>query len=68
MYRAWGASLQISGGRYQVQLPLAEDAGFEQDDVPVVRALPRMLAIGKRDRDESRLIGDLETIRHNQVG
>ena len=68
VYRAWDASLQISGGGYQVQLPPASDAGFDEGDTPMVRSLPGMLAIMKCDRDVARLVDDLETIRRDQVG
>lgn len=68
IYRAWDASLQISGGGYQVQLLPAEDAGLKKDDISTVRTMPGMLAIGQQNKDVSRLLDDLETIRYDQVG
>jgi hypothetical protein len=36
IYRAGGASIQIAGNGYQVNLPPAEDAGFDEGDAAPV--------------------------------
>lgn len=65
IYRAWDASLQISGGGYQVQLPPAKDAGFTEGDTAPVHPAPGVMVIAKNR--SVRLAQDLVSIREEQV-
>lgn len=71
IYRAMDATMQIAGNGYQVQLPPAEDAGFDESDRAPCQAAPGILLISKHGdtvgRDASRLADDLVTIRREQV-
>jgi hypothetical protein len=71
IYRAMDATMQIAGNGYQVQLPPAEDAGFDEGDRAPCQAAPGILLISKAGdtvgRDASRLADDLVTIRREQV-
>lgn len=71
IYRALDATMQIAGNGYQVQLPPAEDAGFDEGDRALCQAAPDILLISKDGgtvgRDASRLADDLVTIRREQV-
>jgi len=63
IYRAGGARIQIAGNGYQVNLPPAEDAGFDEGDAAPVHPAPGLLVITTDDRHASRLAADLVTIR-----
>ncbi len=71
IYRAMDATMQIAGNGYQVQLPPAEDAGFDEGDRASCQVAPGILLISKDGdtvgRDASRLADDLVTIRREQV-
>ncbi|MFC6722871.1 hypothetical protein ACFQE1_00325 [Halobium palmae] len=45
IYRVMDSVVQIAGHGYQVQLPPARDAGFEQDDEAPVEPAPGVLVI-----------------------
>ena len=57
IYRAGSASIQIAGNGYQVNLPPAEDAGFEEGDAAPVHPAPGVLVIGTEERRMARLAG-----------
>jgi hypothetical protein len=63
IYRAAGASIQIAGNGYQVNLPPVEDAGFEEGDTAPVHPAPGLLVITTDERQTARLAADLVTIR-----
>lgn len=71
IYRAMDATMQIAGNGYQVQLPPAEDAGFDEGDRAPCQAAPGILLISKDGdtvgRDASGLGDDLVTIRREQA-
>lgn len=72
IYRAMDATMQIAGNGYQVQLPPAGDAGFQEGDRAPCRAAPGILLISKSGdpslgNKTSRLVDDLVTIRSEQV-
>ena len=67
IYRAGKASIQVAGNGYQVNLPPAEDAGFDEGDPAPVHTAPGLLVITTDDRRASRLAADLVTIRREQV-
>jgi len=67
IYRAARASIQIAGNGYQVNLPPAEDAGFEEGDPAPVHPAPGVLVITTDAPQASRLAADLVTIRREQV-
>jgi hypothetical protein len=66
IYRARDAAVSTAGNGYQVQLPIARDAGFELDDTAACQPGPGMLVIHRRDRDQARLAEDLLSIRQAQ--
>ena len=67
IYRAAGARIQIAGHGYQVNLPPAEDAGFEEGDSAPVHPAPGLLVVTTDERQAARLATDLVTIRRGQV-
>jgi hypothetical protein len=67
IYRAARARLQIAGHGYQVNLPPAEDAGFEEGDSAPVHPAPGLLVITTDKSQAARLAADLVTIRREQV-
>lgn len=67
IYRAAGASIQIAGNGYQVNLPPVEDVGFEEGDLAPVYPAPGLLVIITDERQAAHLAADLVTIRHEQV-
>jgi hypothetical protein len=67
IYRAARASIQIAGHGYQVNLPPAEDAGFEEGDSAPAHPAPGVLVITTDERQVARLAADLVTIRREQV-
>lgn len=67
IYRAAGSSIQIAGHGYQVHLPPAEDAGFEEGNTAPVHPAPGVLVITTAEPQASRLAADLVTIRREQV-
>lgn len=67
IYPAAGASLQVAGNGYQVNLPLAEDAGFDEGDPAPVHPAPGLLVISTDEYHASRLAADLVRIRREQV-
>ncbi|WP_440767462.1 hypothetical protein [Natronorubrum sp. DTA7] len=71
VYRAMDATVRIAGHGYQVQLPPAEDAGFNEGDRAPCHPAPGMIAISRDDgtsagANASRLAGDLVAIRKEQ--
>lgn len=73
VYRAMDSKIQIAGNGYQVQLPPAEDAGFEVGDRAPCRPVPGVMGISLDDgtaagREAARLGADLVSIRKSQVG
>lgn len=69
IYRAKDASLQISGGGYQVQLPPADDAGFSVGDSAPTHTAPGVIFITPLDSGgAARLAADLVSIREDQTG
>jgi len=71
IYRAGDSKIQIAGNGYQVQIPPAEDAGFEIGDRAGCHPAPGLLVItianGPRARDASRLAADLVEHRRAQI-
>ena len=67
IYRAGASSIQIAGHGYQVHLPPAEDAGFEEGDTAPVHPAPGVLVITTDEPQAGRLAADLVTIRREQV-
>ncbi len=72
IYRAMDASVQTAGNGYQVQLPPARDAGFQEGDRAPCHTARGVLVISKDDGtfagvDAARLARDLVTIRKEQV-
>jgi len=67
IYRARGARIQIAGNGYQVNLPPAEDAGFDEGDAAPAHPAPGLLVITTNERPASRLAADLMTIRRGQI-
>lgn len=67
IYRAGGARIQIAGNGYQVNLPPAEDAGFDVGDAAPLHPAPGLLVVTTDDCQVSRLAADLVTIRRGQV-
>jgi hypothetical protein len=72
IYRAMDASVQIAGNGYQVQLPPARDAGFQEGDRAPCHTGRGILIITKDDgtsaaADATRLARDIVTIRTEQV-
>lgn len=65
IHRALDASVQIAGNGYQVQLPPANDAGFQRGDQVAVETAPGMLFLSPSR--ETRLSLDLGEIRNQQV-
>ncbi|RJX47697.1 hypothetical protein DP106_14335 [Halonotius pteroides] len=59
------ATVEIAGNGYQVQLPGCQDAGFRLGDTTPVSVGDGVLVI--HDGEESRLAGDLLTLRDEQV-
>lgn len=71
IYRVGDSKIQIAGNGYQVQLPPAEDAGFEIGDRAGCHPAPGLMVItignGPRARDANRLAADLVEQRQGQV-
>ena len=65
IHRGCLATVEIAGNGYQVQLPGCRDAGFSLDDTAPVSVGDGILII--HDGEESRLAGDLLTLRGEQV-
>ncbi len=71
IYRAGDSKIQIAGNGYQVQLPPAEDAGFDIGDRAGCHPAPGVLVIAKGDGPRAsqagRLAADLVENRRAQV-
>lgn len=72
VYRALDATVQIAGHGYQVQLPPADDAGFEEGDRAPCHPAPGLVVISRDDgtsagADAARLARDLISIRKEQI-
>jgi hypothetical protein len=67
IYRAARASLQVAGNGYQVNLPPAEDAGFEEGDSAPVHPAHGVLVVTTTDPPAAQFAADLATIRREQV-
>ena len=65
IHRGGLATVEIAGNGYQVQLPGCRDAGFSLGDTAPVSVGDGVLVI--HDGEESRLAGDLLTLRGEQV-
>ena len=65
IHRGGLATVEIAGNGYQVQLPGCRDAGFRLGDTAPVSVGDGVLVI--HDGGESRLAGDLLTLRGEQV-
>jgi len=65
IHRGGVATVEIVGNGYQVQLPGCRDAGFSLGDTDPVSVGDGILII--HDGEESRLAGDLLTLRGEQV-
>ena len=65
IHRGGVATVEIAGNGYQVQLPGCRDAGFRLGDTAPVSVGDGVLVI--HDGEESRLAGDLLTLRGEQV-
>ena len=65
VHGGYPATIEVAGNGYQVQLPGAEAAGFEQGDTAPVVTADSVLVI--HDGDGARVAGDLATIRREQV-
>ncbi|MDL0123113.1 hypothetical protein [Halobacterium salinarum] len=74
VYRTMEATVQIAGHGYQLQLPTARDAGFQEGDAPSVITAPGVLFLaGDHDRVSVdvrpiRVAEDLATIRRSNRG
>ena len=66
IHRGGLATVEIAGNGYQVQLPGCREAGFRLGDTTSVRSGPGILVI--HNGRQSRLAGDLHTLRTEQVG
>lgn len=66
IHRATDAAVSIAGNGYQVQLPVATDAGLEIDGEVPCQPAPGLLVIHRKNRDQARLAEDLLTIRRAQ--
>jgi hypothetical protein len=72
IYRAVDASIQTAGNGYQVQLPPAREAGFQEGDRAPCHTGRSVLIISNNDgtsagTDAARLAQDLITIRNDQL-
>ncbi|ELY37806.1 hypothetical protein [Natronorubrum tibetense] len=72
VHRAMDATVQIAGNGYQIQLPPAEDAGFNEGDQAPCYPAPGVIVISIDDgtsagADAGRLARDLVTIREGQI-
>jgi hypothetical protein len=71
IYRAQDASVQIAGDGYQLQLPVATDAGFSVDDKvgthPANGVIAFSKAAGSDVSNAARLAKDIITIRESQL-
>ena len=72
VYRAMDATLQIAGNGYQVQLPPAVDAGFDEGDRAPCHPARGVIVISRDDgtsagTNAARLAKDLVTIRTEQI-
>jgi hypothetical protein len=67
IYRGIAATVKVSGHGYQCQLPTAADAGFALGDDAVADAVPNLLVVTRPDREETRLVEALATIRREQL-
>ncbi len=67
IHQAVNASLQIAGHGYQVQLPPARDAGFQEGDTAICQPAPGVLVIHRHSEDAARLAEDLASQRRMQV-
>jgi hypothetical protein len=65
LYRGELASVEIAGNGYQVQLPGCREAGFSTGDKAPVRSSDHLLLV--HDGLQGRLVGDLMTIRDDQL-
>jgi hypothetical protein len=65
IHRGGLATVEIAGNGYQIQLPGCQDAGFRLGDTAPVSVGDGVLVI--HDGEESRLAGDLLTLRGEQV-
>jgi len=66
IYRSLDATLSRAGNGFQVQLPPAEDAGFEVGDRGPVLTAPGILVI--HTKESVRLANDLVAMRREQTG
>ena len=64
--RAARASIQIAGNSYQVTLPPAKDAGFDEGDPAPVHPAPGRLVITTDEVEASRLAADLADSGHGE--
>lgn len=67
IYRAMDAAVSVAGNGYQVQLPVAEDAGLSLGDEAPCQPAPGLLVIHRDEQDYARLADDLVTIRQSQT-
>lgn len=72
IYRAIDTSVQVAGNGYQLQLPPAADAGFQNGDAAPCRSTHGILVIAHEDNatpgaDSTDLTADLIAIRDKQL-
>jgi hypothetical protein len=72
IHRAMDATVQIAGNGYQVQLPPAVDAGFDEGDRAPCHPARGLLVISRDDgtsagANAARIAQDLVTIRAEQI-